>query len=182
MTIVKVYVDGIKYFELDSIEPLSIKKELPLSKFNQIYSFYIYYQSQRGHYRLLENSKYFIYKDDERYLYEYRKKSMIKIDDLTFSHNQTIKIFMKTTNDYFIYNIFIDKNINKYILSETNLTKNELNDKLFPYHIVNVKFIEREECGKIIQIEMDVDYIFKKNLIYRLKKYIYKKIHALQND
>jgi hypothetical protein len=187
MTIIKIYVDGTKYFELDSIEPLSIKKELPIPKLNQIYSFRIFYQSQRRHYRLLEPSRYFIYKDDtERHLYQYRKRfysnqnKFIKIDDLSFSQNLNIKIFIRTTNDYFIYRIIINQEKNQYILTEHELSKNDINGQIFRHHIVDVISVEIEECYKIIQIEMNVNYICKKNLTYHLKKYIYKKFFNIE--
>lgn len=180
MTIIKIYLDGTKYFELDSVDPLSIKNELPLPKLNQIYSFRIFYQSQRRSYRLLEHCKYFIYRDEkERHLYEYRKK-LIRIGDLSFSQNRTIKIFMRSTNDYFIYHISINQEEDKYILSEYNLSKKDINDKVFRYHVIDVISVELEECGKIIHMNMIVNYLFKKDLIYHLKKYIYKKFYSIE--
>lgn len=180
MAIIKIYLDGTKYFELDSIDRLSIKNELPLPKLNQIYSFHIFYQSQRRSYRLIDRSKYFIYRDDkERYLYEYRKK-LLRIDDLYFSQNRTIKIFMRSTNDYFIYHISINQEEDNYILSEYNLSKKDINDKIFRHHVVDVISVDLEECGKIIHMDMIVNYLFKKNLIYHLRKYIYKKFHSIE--
>lgn len=173
MTIIKIYLNGTKYFELDSIDPIPIKKELPLPKTNQIYKFSIYSRSERGHYRHIYRDEYYIYKDydGERYLYQYRK-SLLLINDLTLSDDPTIKIFMKSVNDYYIYNILINDNKYKYILSLTDLSRKEFIDKLFHDYLVEVISIHREDCDRISYFEIDVRYIQKKNLFYRLKKII----------
>jgi hypothetical protein len=179
MTLVKIYLDGTKFFELDSIERLFIKDKLPLSKINQIYFFHIYYQSRRGYYQILSDFKYFIYKDPdgERYLYQHKNNSIAKIDDLSFSHYPTIKIFMRTTFDYFIYHISINQK-DQYILSEYSLSKKKIIDIIFRHHIVDVISVDVEEYGKIIRLDMNVNYLFKKNTIYHLKNYIYKKLSS----
>lgn len=174
MTIIKFYLNGTKYFELDSIDPIPIKKELPLPKTNQIYKFSIYSRGERGHYRHIDGDQYYIYKDydGERYLYKYGKRLLL-VNDLTLSEDPTIKIFMKSLNDHYIYNILINDNKYKYILSSSNLSRKELNDKLFHDYVVEVISIYREDCDRISYLEMGVRYIQKKNLFYRLRKLIY---------
>jgi hypothetical protein len=174
MTIIKIYLDGTKYFELGSSDPIFIKKELPLPKSNQIYSFQLFYQSDKGPYRILEKSKYFIHKDEEqRYLYQYRKKKLFYMDDLTFSQESTIKIFMNTNYDQFIYRILINQDYYQNILSESHLSKSELIKKLFRHYIYDIMDVELEEYGNIIHMEINVK-MTKKNLYYRWLKFLYR--------
>jgi hypothetical protein len=181
MTIVKIYLDDTKYFEIGSPENLSIKDELPIPKFCQIYQFHIFYKSGRGYYKLLENNIYFIYKDNEnnRHLYQQKKRnnklrmdSIEKISNISFTHRETIKIFMKHSKDFYLFNISINNEYSKHLLSETDLSKENLLHTLFKNYIVEVHYIEREECRNIMDIDMHMSKVYKKNIIDIFKQYI----------
>lgn len=189
MTIVKIYLDGIKYFDIHTTDKINIKKELPLSKYNQIYQFHIFYRSMSGNYKPIDKNIYFVYKDydDERYLY-FLKDKLNKIDDMMISQDPTIKIFMNTTKNIFIYNISMTQILNdgtlkqndKYVFSESDLSKNELLDRLFHHHHFKIISEKREEYGTIIDMDIILNMSQKKNFIYDLKRYIHHKVHSIK--
>jgi hypothetical protein len=185
MTIIKIYLDDTKYFEIGTPETLTIKDDLPIPKYCQIYQFHIFYKSGRGYYRLLENNIYFIYKDNEnnRHLYQQKKRnnrirmeSLEKIENISFSNPETIKIFMKHTKDFYLFNICFNNEYDKYLLSETDLTKTHLLHRLFKNHIVDVHSFQREECWNIVNIDIHMSKVYKKNIIDIFKQYILKLI------
>jgi hypothetical protein len=190
MTIVKIYLDGTIYFEIDAIDQINIKNSLPLPKQNQIYQFYMYSRSERGHYCPLDSYKYFIYKDSDgiRYLYQFKKNRLNKIDDMVLFEYPTIKIFMRTTKNLYIYNISIINNLTngsreeiyKYLLSEFSLSKRELLYELFKKYNLEIISSEREEYNQINHIILTVIHMEEKDFIYHLKKYIYQRLFHIR--
>jgi hypothetical protein len=182
MTILKIYLDGTKYFEIDDIEKINIKNHLPLSKQNQIYQFYIYSRSERGHYRPLDSSRYLIYKDSEgiRYLYQYKEDKLSKIEDMGLLEYPTTKIFMRTAKNLHIYNISIINHLSnrsieefyKYVLSEFSLSKEELLYQLFKKYNLEIISFDREEYNQIIDMLFHVTHMKKKDFIYYFRKYM----------
>lgn len=177
MVVIKIYLDDTKYFEIGDEEYINIKSELPLPKSYQIYQFRIFHKSERG-YKPIDTKTYFIYKDsdDGRHLYS-KSSKLRKISDITLSTSQTIKIFMRHTYDYYIYDITLYKDCEyqtKYLLSENLLTKDEIVRKIFHGHVVDINITNKEEIKYIINMEIDINMMDKKNWIYYLKKYIHK--------
>lgn len=174
MVFLKIYLDGIKYFEFLDPEQLIVKNNLPILKHNQLYKFHTYYKTEKGYYDLISDNVYFVYKDSDKnkHLYEYNNKKLVSISDLQFINKYNTKIYMTQTNDYHIYNIWINQNEPMFILSSSELNRIEIFEHLFKNYFISIESEYHEDYKQIHDIQYNVRFK-KKEWKYQFKEKFY---------